>query len=52
VKVRQAGSHATVENGALHATIPVHGSRPIATGTLASILRSVEIAADELRELL
>jgi predicted RNA binding protein YcfA (HicA-like mRNA interferase family) len=52
VRLRQAGSHLTLEKGALHATVPVHGSRPLAKGTVAAILRSAEISADDLRRLL
>jgi predicted RNA binding protein YcfA (HicA-like mRNA interferase family) len=52
VRVRQVGSHMTLDRGALHATVPMHGNRPIAKGTLAGILRSCEMSADDLRRLL
>jgi predicted RNA binding protein YcfA (HicA-like mRNA interferase family) len=52
VRVRQAGSHVTLERGALHVTVPQHGSRPVAKGTVAAILRSAEMTGDELRRLL
>lgn len=52
VRVRQAGSHVTLEKGELHATVPVHGRRPLAKGTVAGILRSAEMSADDLRGLL
>jgi predicted RNA binding protein YcfA (HicA-like mRNA interferase family) len=51
-RVRQVGSHLTLERGDLHATVPMHGSRPVAKGTLAGILRSCEMSADDLRKLL
>lgn len=37
---------------ALHATVPMHGNRPLAKGTLAGILRSCEMSADDFRTLL
>jgi len=52
VRVRQAGSHLTLDRGDLHATVPMHGHRPIAKGTLAGILRSCELSTDDLRKLL
>jgi predicted RNA binding protein YcfA (HicA-like mRNA interferase family) len=52
IRVRQEGSHVTLERGDLHATVPVHGSRPLAKGTLAGILRSAEMSSDDLRKLL
>jgi predicted RNA binding protein YcfA (HicA-like mRNA interferase family) len=52
VRLRQAGSHVTLERGSLHVTVPLHGSRPVAKGTVASILRSAEMTVDELRRLL
>jgi predicted RNA binding protein YcfA (HicA-like mRNA interferase family) len=52
VRSRQAGSHLTLERGDLHATVPLHGTRPVAKGTLAGILRSCEMTADDLRALL
>lgn len=32
-------------------TVPVHGNRPLPTGTLASICREVGLTANELRNL-
>jgi predicted RNA binding protein YcfA (HicA-like mRNA interferase family) len=52
IRVRQVGSHLTLEKGALHATVPMHGRRPLAKGTIAGILRSAEMSADDLRRLL
>jgi predicted RNA binding protein YcfA (HicA-like mRNA interferase family) len=52
VRLRQVGSHVTLEKGALHATVPVHGKRSLARGTVAGILRSAEMSADDLRRLL
>jgi predicted RNA binding protein YcfA (HicA-like mRNA interferase family) len=51
-KVRQVGSHVTLEKGRLHATVPVHGSREVPKGTVAAILRSAEMTVDDLRRLL
>ena len=52
VRMRQVGSHVTLERGHLHATVPMHGSRPLKKGTLAGILRSCEMSAADLRKLL
>jgi predicted RNA binding protein YcfA (HicA-like mRNA interferase family) len=52
IRVRQVGSHLTLERGDLHATVPMHGGRPIAKGTLAGILRSCEMSAGDLRNIL
>ena len=52
VRVRQDGSHVTLEREHLHATVPVHGTRPLKKGTLAGILRSCEMSLDDLRKLL
>jgi predicted RNA binding protein YcfA (HicA-like mRNA interferase family) len=52
VRRRQAGSHLTLERDHLHATVPMHGHRPLARGTLAGILRSCEMSADDLRKIL
>jgi predicted RNA binding protein YcfA (HicA-like mRNA interferase family) len=51
-RLRQAGSHVTLEKGHFHATVPIHGKRPLARGTVAGILRSPELSADDLRRLL
>lgn len=52
VQLRQVGSHVTLERGALHATVPMHGRRPLAKGTVAGILRSAEMSTEDLRRLL
>jgi predicted RNA binding protein YcfA (HicA-like mRNA interferase family) len=52
VRVRQVGSHLTLERSDLHATVPMHGNRPVAKGTPAGILRSCEMTADDLRNIL
>ena len=52
--LRQRGSHVTLVNWDTGKTVPVpvHGSRPLPSGTLAEILRQMDISYDELRELL
>jgi predicted RNA binding protein YcfA (HicA-like mRNA interferase family) len=52
VRVRQAGSHLTLEREHLHATVPMHGNKPLSKGTLSGILRSCEMSVDDLRKLL
>jgi predicted RNA binding protein YcfA (HicA-like mRNA interferase family) len=49
-RVRKRGSHVIMQNGAVEVAVPEH--RTIAKGTLAAILRTVEMTTDELRALL
>jgi len=49
-KHSQMGSHIKMTRGGAHVSVPLHD--PIKRGTLASILRTVEMTADELRRLL
>jgi len=49
-KHSQVGSHIKMTRGGAHVSVPLHD--PVKRGTLASILRSVEMTADELRQLL
>lgn len=45
---RIRGSHFFLRDGKQCTTcVPVHGNRPLAIGTLRSILRDVEISADD-----
>ena len=46
----QVGSHVKLTRAGAHVSVPLHAS--IKRGTLASILRSVEMTADELRRLI
>lgn len=50
---RSRGSHHTLKLGACTVTIPVHGSDPLATGTLRQIYKDVLacIPEDQLRPL-
>ncbi len=52
---RQSGSHAVLihrDDPAREVVIPIHPGRPLATGTLANILRRARITRDELEQLL
>ena len=49
-KHSQVGSHIKMTRGGAYVSVPLHD--PVKRGTLASILRSVEMTADELRQLL
>ena len=48
-KHSQIGSHVKMTRGGAHVSVPLHD--PVKRGTLASILRTVEMTADELRQL-
>jgi len=50
VKHSQVGSHVKMTRGAAHVSVPLH--KPVKRGTLASILRTVEMTAEDLRRLL
>jgi predicted RNA binding protein YcfA (HicA-like mRNA interferase family) len=50
VKHSQIGSHVKMTRGGAHVSVPLHD--PVKRGTLAGILRTVEMTADELRRLL
>ena len=45
--VRVAGSHHVMEGGAHRTVIPVHGNQTLKIGTLRSILRDIELSAEE-----
>ncbi|MHB8141862.1 MAG: type II toxin-antitoxin system HicA family toxin [Vulcanimicrobiaceae bacterium] len=49
-RARTRGSHIIMQRGPIEVAVPAH--RAIAKGTLASILRTVEMTAGDLRELL
>jgi len=50
---RQCGSHAIYRNkDHLRVSIPVHGKKDIAPGTLRQILKDANITIEELKELL
>ncbi|MCE5238525.1 type II toxin-antitoxin system HicA family toxin [bacterium] len=51
--LRQRGSHVTLVNREVGKTVSVavHSNKPLPPGTLAHILRQVDISNDELREL-
>ncbi|MBV8338985.1 MAG: type II toxin-antitoxin system HicA family toxin [Candidatus Eremiobacteraeota bacterium] len=52
VIARQQGSHVLMRRGSLRTVIPMHAARDIPKGTLARILRDINLTADELRDLL
>lgn len=45
--VRVCGSHHFLSRGSHHTSVPVHANRTLKTGTLRSILRSIEMTRDE-----
>ena len=45
--VRQRGSHMWVRRGERRTVVPVHSSKPIPVGTLAAILRDLDIDLEE-----
>jgi DNA-directed RNA polymerase subunit H (RpoH/RPB5) len=49
-KHSQIGSHVKMTRGGAHVSVPLHD--PVKRETLASILRTLEMTADELRQLL
>lgn len=50
---RQCGSHAIYKNkDNLRVTVPIHGKKNIATGTLSQILADAQISIKELQELM
>ena len=48
--VRVRGSHHVMERGGQHTSVPVHGNQSLKIGTLRSILRDVDMTADEFTE--
>lgn len=53
-EVRSKGSHVTLKRAGhrYNLTIPRHGSRPLKSGLLRSLIRSAELTVKEFRELL
>ena len=51
VVIRIAGSHHVMEGGGRRTVVPVHGNNTMKIGTLRSILRDVEISAEEFERL-
>jgi predicted RNA binding protein YcfA (HicA-like mRNA interferase family) len=51
VLVRVRGSNHYMERGSQRTSIPVHGNRPIKTGTLRSVLRDIEMTPTEFADL-
>ena len=49
---RQSGSHAIYRKGESRVTIPNHGKKDMAPGTLRSILAEAKISFEELRDLI
>jgi predicted RNA binding protein YcfA (HicA-like mRNA interferase family) len=50
---RISGSHHVMRRpDGRHVSVPVHGNRPLATGTLSAICREVGRTAQQLRDLL
>ena len=50
---RQTGSHAIyIKDDHLRVTIPFHGEKDIATGTLRQILNDAQISFEELKDLI
>ena len=49
-QVRKRGSHVIMQRGPIEVAVPDH--RPIAKGTLAAILRTIDMTSDALRALL
>ena len=49
---RQSGSHAIYIKDGLRVTVPIHGKKDIATGTLRQILTDAQISFEELKELM
>jgi len=49
---RQSGSHAIYIKGRLRVTVPLHGKRDIAPGTLRQILSDAQISFEELKDLI
>jgi len=45
--IRVRGSHHFLEGAGRRTCVPVHGNRPLKTGTLRSILRDVELSPAE-----
>jgi len=45
--VRIRGSHHVLQRGAVHTTVPVHGSETLRIGTLRGILRDIEMSPAE-----
>jgi predicted RNA binding protein YcfA (HicA-like mRNA interferase family) len=51
VCVRITGSHHIMEKESLHLSLPVHGNEVVKIGTLRSILRAMELSAEEFSNL-
>jgi predicted RNA binding protein YcfA (HicA-like mRNA interferase family) len=49
--VRVRGGHHVMERGNQHTSVPVHGNRPLKIGTLRSILRDIDMDADQFTDL-
>lgn len=49
--VRIRGSHHFLARGGQRTTVPVHGNRPLKTGTLRSILRDIDVGPREFESL-
>ncbi len=49
-RIRKRGSHVIMERGPIEVVVPDH--RTVAKGTLAAILRTVDMTPDDLRALL
>ena len=45
--VRVCGSHHFLSRGSQRTTVPVHANRTLKTGTLRSILRSIDMTTEE-----
>lgn len=55
VQLRQSGSHVSLRHQAdptRRATVPVHGGKPVKSGTLRAILRGAGLTVDEFKVLL
>ena len=50
--IRQRGSHVWVRREQRRTVVPVHSGRPIPVGTLAAILRDLDITIEALLEVL
>lgn len=49
--IRVRGSHHFMERGDQRTSVPVHGNRPLKTGTLRSILRDIGMSPSEFEQL-
>lgn len=51
-RIRQSGSHAVLRHpNGRWATVPMHGGKDVAKGTLRKILRDAEITVEEFKRL-